>query len=324
MELILADKKGNDIKALTFSAADFDIGGENDFEITVALEDWQPEIDFGCRIYEPTGECGGIINAVETDTSQKAIRIKGLIWRGLLANRIIVPPSGTDYRTVSGELNAVIDQIIGTMYDGVLRAASEDTGISVSNYQFDRYTTVLDGLTKMLKTKGYKLKISYVQGEAGAVGYVEISAVPVVDYSDTIELSQDDRLNFTIEINKGSVNHLICLGEGELKNRQVIDLYLQQDGSIGREQFYFGIDEIAVTYENANSEDLETDGIKHFQELISGVSLAMDVESLAIDVEIGDVIGGRDYITGMSVKKALASKIITFEEVKSVQYNLEE
>ena len=40
MELILADKKGNDIKALTFSAADLDIGGENDFEINVALEDW--------------------------------------------------------------------------------------------------------------------------------------------------------------------------------------------------------------------------------------------------------------------------------------------
>lgn len=324
MELILADKKGRDMKTLVYSSCDFDLGGENDFEITVALEDWQPDIDFGCRVYEAGSECGGIINAVETDTAQKVIKIRGLTWRGLLANRIIVPPSGMDYRTVSGELNAVIDQIIGTMYDGILRAASEDTGITVSNYQFDRYTTVLDGLTKMLKTKGYKLKISYVQGEAGVVGYAEISAVPIVDYSDRIELSQDDRLNFTIQINKGSVNHLICLGSGGLKDRQVIDLYLQQDGSIGREPFYFGINEIAATYENANSEDLETDGIKHFQELISGVSLAMDVESLDIDVEIGDVIGGRDYITGMSVKKALASKIITFEEVKSVQYNLEE
>lgn len=324
MELILADKKGKDIKALVYSSCDFDLGGENDFEITVALEDWQPEIDFGCRVYEKGSECGGIINAVETDTAQKVIKIKGLTWRGLLAKRIITPPSGEDYKIVSGELNAVIDQIIAPMYEDILCASAEDTTVSVSNFQFDRYTTVLDGLAKMLKRKGYKLKISYVQGEAGAVGYVEISAVPIVDYSDTIELSQDDRLNFTIEIDKGSVNHLVCLGEGELKERQVIDLYLQQDGSIGSEQFYFGIDEIAETYENANSEDLETDGIKRFQELISGTSLAMDVESLGIDVEIGDIIGGRDYITGMSVKKALASKIITFEEVKSVQYNLEE
>ena len=51
----------------------------------------------------------------------------------------------------------------------------------------------------------------------------------------------------------------------------------------------------------------------------------MDVESLGIDVDIGDLIGGRDYITGMSVKKTLKSKIITFEDgIKSVQYNLEE
>lgn len=324
MELILADKKGRDIKTLVYSSCDFELGGENDFEITVALEDWQPEIGFGCRVYEPGGECGGIINAVETDTAQKVIKVKGLTWRGLLAKRIIIPPSGEDYKSVSGELNVAINQIISSMYDGVLCASAEVTTASVSNFQFDRYTTVLDGLTKMLKTKGYKLKICYIQGEAGSVGYVEISAVPIVDYSDKIELSQDNRLNFTIEINKGSVNHLVCLGEGELKERQVIDLYLQQNGSIGREQFYFGIDEIAETYENANTEDLETDGIKHFQDLISGTSLAMDVESLDIDVAIGDIIGGRDYITGMSVKKALASKIITFEKVKSVQYNLEE
>ena len=171
----------------------------------------------------------------------------------------------------------------------------------------------------MLKTKGYKLKISYVQGEAGAVGYAEISAVPIVDYSDRIELSQDDRLNFTIEVNKGSVNHLICLGEGELKNRQVIDLYLQQDGSIGREQFYFGIDEIAATYENANSEDLETDGIKHFQELISGVSLAMDVESLDIDVDIGDVIVGRGFVRGLLGYTGRACTVIILYVVKIEQ-----
>ena len=41
--------------------------------------------------------------------------------------------------------------------------------------------------------------------------------------------------------------------------------------------------------------------------------------------DIGDLIGGRDYITGISIKKALKSKIITYENgIKSVQYNLEE
>lgn len=39
MELILTDERYNDVRRLTFSNADFDIGGENDFEITLPLED---------------------------------------------------------------------------------------------------------------------------------------------------------------------------------------------------------------------------------------------------------------------------------------------
>ena len=177
----------------------------------------------------------------------------------------------------------------------------------------------------MLKSVGYRLDFRYIQGEAGVSGHVEVFAAPISDFSSRIELSQDDRLNFTIEINKGSVNHLICLGSGELKNREVLDLYLDANGNIGTTQFYTGIEEIAETYDNSNSEDLRSDGEKKFQELLKGTSFSMDVESLGIDVDIGDLIGGRDYITGMLVKKALKSKIITYEDgVKSVQYNLEE
>lgn len=324
MELILTDKKGKDIKSLAFFSADFDIGGENDFEITIPLEDWQPEIAFGCRVYEPASECGGIINSIQTNTADNNIKVKGLLWRGLLSNRIIEPPDGNDYKTVSGDINAVIKEIVEDKFDGVLKVSDVETEVSVSNYKFERYCTVLDGLTNMLKSVGFRLNIRYVQGEAGNAGYVELSAVPVVDYSDSIELSQDTKLNFTIEFNRGSVNHLICLGSGELKEREVVDLYLQEDSSIGKTKYFKGIEEITQTYESSNSEDLEADGTKHFKELIKGTSLSMDVESLGIEAEIGDIIGGRDYITGMSVKKALASKIITFETVKSVQYNLEE
>lgn len=324
MELILANKNGDDIKSLVFSSADFDIGGENDFEISIALKEWQSEIDFNCRVYEPNSECGGVISAIETNTDDQTVKIKGYTWRGLLAKRIITPPAGSDYLIVSGEVNNVINQVIGDMYDNVLKASTENTDKSVTKYQFDRYCTVLDGLTKMLKSIGYKLRIQYKQGKLYSGSFAEISAVPIKDYAKTIELSQDSRLNFTIEINRGSVNHLICLGKGELKEREVIDLFLQKDGSIGDEQYYTGIEEITQTYDNSSSDDLRTDGIKQFSELIRGKSLAMDVESLGIDVEIGDIIGGRDYITGISVKKALASKIVTYETVKSVQYNLEE
>lgn len=325
MDLILANSSGYDIKALAFSKCDFDLGGENDFEIEIPVEQWQPEIDFGCLVYEPGSECGGVISDIETSTAENLIRIKGYTWRGYLSKRIIVPPSGSDYKKVSGDLNNCIGQIVDSMYDGLIIADNGDTGISVNNYQFDRYAPALDGLSKMLKSVNYKLKMAYVQGEAGVSGHICVTAVPITDYSSRIELSQDDRLNFTIDINKGSVNHLICLGAGELKDREVLNLYLDTNGNIGTTQYYTGINEIAEIYENSNSEDLRTDGEKKFQELLKGTSLSMDVESLGIDVDIGDIIGGRDYITGLSVKKALKSKIITFEDgIKSVQYNLEE
>lgn len=325
MDLVLANSSGNDIKALEYSKCDFEVGGENNFEIEIPVEEWQPDINFGCLVYEPNTECGGVISAVQTNTAENLIMISGYTWRGLLSKRIIVPPIGADYKKVSGDLNSCISQIIDTMFDGLLLASAEITGVNLDNFQIDRYVTVLDGLNKMLKSVNYKIKIVYIQGEAGEPGRVSVSAVPIVDYSSRIELSQDDRLNFTIEINKGSVNHLICLGAGELKDREVLNLYLDNNGNIGTTQYYTGINEIAETYDFSNSEDLRTDGEKKFQDLIKGTSLSMDVESLGIDVDIGDIIGGRDYITGISVKKALKSKIITYEgEIKSVQYNLEE
>ncbi len=325
MDLILADSTGHDIKALVFSKCDFEVGGENDFEIDISLEDWQPEIDFGCLVYEKDSECGGVISSIETDTAENVISIKGYTWRGHLSKRIIIPPTGYDYKTISGDLNECISQIIDSMFGGLIIASREEVGVQIENFQFDRYTSVLDGLTKMLNSVSYQLKITYVQGEAGAAGYVLVSAVPIEDYSSDIELSQDSRINFTIEINKGSVNHLICLGSGELKDREVLNLYLDNNGNIGDMQFYQGINEITEVYENSNTEDLRTDGINKFKELLSGTSLSMNVEMLNLDINIGDIIGGRDYITGITVKKALKSKIITFEDgVKSVQYNLEE
>lgn len=320
MELTYTDTNYKDLGVLNFQKSDFDIGGDNNFEISIPLTSWVSGIDFGSLIYEEGYETGGVVSAIETATDEQLVKLKGYTWRGYLANHIIEPPSGQDYLTVSGDVNACISSVINNKYSGLIMGSSQPAGVNISNYQFKRYVTVLDGLTEMLKTVEYKLKITHTID-----GTVEVSAVPVVDYSENIELSQDSRINFKIENNKGSVNHLICLGAGELKNRTVLHLYLDSKGNIGTTQYFFGINEIMQTYDNANSENLRADGEKEFKNLLNGYSFSMDIQALGIDVDIGDIIGGRDYITGITVKKPLKSKIITFENgVKSVQYNLEE
>lgn len=303
--------------------ADFDIGNENDFEIIVSADDWRDDVQFGARLYVPNTEYGGIIGEIETNTADNTVIIRGYCWRGLLQKKIIVPPQNQAYKTVSGDLTDNILNVIADDFNGVIKADTQPTGVTLT-YKFDRYTDVLSGLTKMLLQKGCKLKIEYVQKEMGIAGFVRVSAVPVIDYSNEIELSQDSRIDFVINIKKNAVNHLIVLGEGELTNREVLHLYLNDNGEITNTQHYFGIDEIAEVYENTGSEDLETDGINHFREILKSTSLSMDIANLNVDVSVGDIVGGRDYITGVTAKKPLSAVIITDNGTLSIEYQLAE
>lgn len=323
MDLILATKDGNDICSLVYSKSDFSIGNTNDFEITISLADWNSNIKVGCRVYAPKSEIGGIIGGIKTDTATDTITLTGYTWRGLLKKKVISPPANEAYKKVSGDLNDILSQIIGNNFNDIIRAKQSKSGISIT-YQFDRYTDMLSGFSKMLLQKNYKLKIEYIQQEQGAAGFVEVSAVPIFDYSKKIELSQDSQVNFISEQINNACNHLIALGKGELTDREVIHLYADRNGVVSNVQTFFGIDEVCETYENVSSENLKEDALKEFDNRIAKSTFKMDIASLGIDVDIGDIVGGRDYITGISAKKPLFEKIITTENgLTSIQYNLE-
>lgn len=326
-QLILADQNLRDIRPVMGAEIDMAIGSdENDYEIKIRRDQWDKQYAYGNAFYIKNTEFGGIIGRKKTNTAEDTISLFGRTWRGKLEKKIIRPPAGQDHKKVSGELNAVLNGLITEHFNDYFVVSQEDTGISVTNYQFDRYCTLLAGITKMLKSVGYRLQIRYVQQERGQPGYVELSAVQIMDYSEQIELSQDSRLNFTFDENKNGVNHLICLGKGELQERQVIDLYVQKDGSIGSEAYYTGIQEVAETYEDTSSEtdELEEKGREKLQELMNHTTFEMDVEQLNMNVEIGDIIGGRDYDTGMYLAKPIAKKIYRVEGGKtSVEYKIE-
>ena len=141
---------------------------------------------------------------------------------------------------------------------------------------------------------------------------MRLSSVPLVDYS--AEPVDGDEANLNIERHETKVNHLICLGRGELADREVIHLYCNQAGQIGRTQFYTGVDEVVEIYENASAEsveDLESGGMSRFAELRNNDKAEIELqEGVGRAYDIGDIVGATDVITGISVSAAVNQKIV--------------
>lgn len=302
MELIYADTIGVEIGFLTDFSLDLDIGDTNDFEIAMIAN--EKIMDFGWKIYANSTEYGGIISKIDVDTAPNKIAYSGQTWRGILSNYIISPPSGDDYKIVSGNVSTIISGLISDFGIGSLYsvAASE---IAVTNYQFDRYCTLLSGVEKMLKSVGYRLNIGCQNGA------VTLTPTPIHDYSDELEYSQDSNINFRIQDNQNGVNHLVCLGKGDLRDRQVLNLYLLADGTIGTTQYYTGLSERADVFDFPSVEsldELEKFGRERFAILLNNKKFEMSIGE--INVELGDIVGGRERITGIYMKKPITQKIV--------------
>ena len=323
--VILANENLRELGAIKDANVTVDLNGDRTFSVQIARSNWRPELTFSSFIYIMGTEYGGIIGEILTDTTLDYVELKGLTWRGRLAKKIIQPPTGSDYKVVSGELHTVMKSLIEPEFDGLIVVSQEDTGVNVSNYQFDRYCTLYDGLVKMLKSKWYRLQLSF-RREQGEPGYLYIEAVPIVDFSNRIELSRDCQLNYTMDDKRDGVNHLIVAGKGELQDRNVLHLYVQEDGSIGTQQYYTGLQEIAEIYENTSTEtdELWSKSAERLQELMNKKTFRMDVAKLGLDIGIGDIVGGRDYLTGLYMAKPVEN--IVYEligDVESKTYKLE-
>lgn len=305
MDLILANTDGREECVLPYDM-DLDLGGTNDFQLTASYASWDDRIEIGKRIYIPDTEYGGIIKNISSATNTGNIFLKGYTWRGYLAKRIISPPSGQDYRTVSGELNTVIGTLVNI--PGFV-VSTANTGVSV-NYQFKRYVTLLEGLESMLQTVGYRLNLQYIQTLYS--GYVSVEAVKAGQYGDSVDYSQDSMIDFSSTDDQMGVNHLICLGKGELKDRTVIHLFVDASGNISQTQTIFGIDEIVATYDNggAEAESLKESGIEKLKDLQSKKSFDASIKKVEMELFIGDTVTGQDYITGNRITTPITQKIV--------------
>ena len=320
MDLILATSDGQEIAAVDYDF-DIDLGGTNDFQVNTSYASWTNEIKIGRLIYIPQTEFGGIIKNISSATNTGNIFLKGYTWRGYLAHRFIRPAAGADYYIASGELNAIVRSLV--MVPGFVVPAI-NTGISVT-YQFPRYCSVLAGLEAMLRTVGFRLDLKYIQTVSG--GYVQVQAVKAGLYGDTVEYSQDSLIDFSSTDNQMGTNHLICLGQGELKDRIVVDLYADRNGNVSQSQSITGIDEIIEVYENtgAERENLIESGTQKLLEKISKKTFSASIKKVESELFIGDIVTGQDYITGNKVTKPIVEKIVKRSDgVISIDYKIED
>lgn len=308
MDLIYTNQNREDIGVLHDFSLDLAFGsGENDFELTVSRENNVAQA--GCYIYIQGTEYGGIIDAVKSDTGTAEVTYSGRTWHGILNSKILEPDSGQAYLTVSGDANTVLATLIARMGLGALfKALSTHSGITVKSYQFDRYVSGYNGILKMLKAVGAKLRI--VHNGTNVV----ISAVPVTDY--TQDGVSDDQTALTVLKTKNKVNHLICLGTGELADRMVIHLYADAAGKISRTQTFTGLDEYTAVYDYSSVEsedDLVSGGTERFKELLQQDQLDVNFPESDDIYSVGDIVGATDNVTGISIAVPVTKKIVKIE-----------
>ena len=288
-----------------YNDADFDVGvpesATNDFQMSGLIPDGVG------GVYVPGTEFGGLIEYAQTTNYNDSVKTKGWTWRGLLTQGVISPDSEQDYKIVSGDAHTVMRSLLSGFLGGFFHVPETLSGINISNYQFNRYCTILDGLTAMLDEVDAKLSIVAEKPLSGPV-QVTLTAEPIATIGDKYTI--DSRVDITHTDNRMGVNHLICLGQGELKNRTRVDLYINNVGTISTTQYYTGRDERTAVYDYSSAENrasLITYGKKRLLEVASQKTIA--INNADVNGDIGDLVYG--YMNGIETTAPITHKTLT-------------
>lgn len=308
MDLIYTDANRVDQGELLAYSFDLSFGaGENDFSLTFAKS--ATRLESKSAVYVENTEYGGLIDGLKSSTDSGEITYFGRTWHGILNSKVIQPDSGENYLIVSGNANAILKTLVSRLgLSGLFTVAETDSSVNISRYQFPRYCKGYDGIRGMLAKNGAKLKIEWNADDRS----VRLSAVPIADHTQSPV--DNDTASLSIERHDTKVNHLICLGRGELADREVIHLYADKSGQIGDVRFYTGVDEVVDIYENTaaeSTEELREGGFSRFAELRNIDKAEMNLtETEAPLYDIGDIVGAEDIETGISLSATVTQKIV--------------
>lgn len=308
-DIVLTDASRHDLMVLPHARLDVEFGrGDsrtmNTVELTVDV-DSGVRAALGAVVYVDGTEYGGVLDESESDPDARVVRYAGRSWHGLLAGKVICPPSGQDHRTVSGEANSLLLSLVGLLgLSDVMTASTEDSGVTVGPYSFARYVDGYTGALDMLASAGARLSVAF----DSTIGRAVLSAAPAREMAVGPD-SNDARVS--VRRVRRCVNHLISLGEGEGAARVVRHDYADADGNVSQVQTLTGVDEICETYDysNADAERLAESAPERLRGMQDrgGFTASLDSDG---DYAIGDVVPGLDIETGDEVMVPVESKVV--------------
>ena len=198
----------------------------NSFALACPLSS-RPAIEPRSLVYMEGTEFGGIVDEIGVEAKRprrKRAVYRGRTWHGLLAGKIVCPDAGRTHYRIRGEANAALLALVHRVGLGDLfTASSANSGITLDHQvRFaDAYTAALGAL----RASGAKLAVSW-DGDRAV-----LSAAPAKDWSAADELDTD-RLGFDMAKCYRPVNHLVCVGEGELTDRAEVHFFADAEGNV--------------------------------------------------------------------------------------------
>ncbi len=302
MVIVIADETGKALREIVDYSLEVAFGeDENTITITADADVMPPN---GGYAYIDGTEYGGTIDKIKSGTANNTLSGSGRSWHGVLAGKRIVPASGQSHVVVSGQVATVLQQIVDMVGLSELFEApsAESDQVTISNYQFERFVDAYTGLKALCLAYGLKLTMRFASNK------VLLGAKAVVDYGSKVD---SDLLDFDITVTSRCTNHLICGGTGENENRAIVHFYADAEGNVSHTQTFFGVDEIVgfYDYSNASEEQLEENGKKKLEELQTEGEVQVSVHD-DLDIDVGDIVTGRDNRTGMIVSAPITKKIV--------------
>lgn len=245
----------------------------------------------------------GVVDTVcpsVAEDGSSSVSYKGRTVQGVLAGKVLVPPSGQTHLTATGDLNDCIRSVVESCgLSGYITVPGEASGLEVSGYRYRRFVDAYTGLRMLCASVGARLRFR-ATGDG-----IELSAVSATTYGDL----PSERVAFDAERTYRPCNHMVGLGAGEGTAREVVHWYADASGNLSQTQTLTGLAEVAQTYDYSGSDDLSADTKAKLAELQGqGIFDARLPEDSGLDV--GDVVTAYDADTGDSVEAQVTKVIV--------------